>query len=91
MFLRGTNNNWGTTRMELVDHHTWRIDKVEFGGSSKERFKFDVAANWSDNYGDNNGDGIGDSFGADIMITDGAGTYTITFKDDTKSYTITKN
>jgi glucoamylase len=90
MFLRGTNNGWGTTRMELVDHHTWQIDDAVFGGGMNERFKFDIHADWSENFGDNNGDSIADPFGADIMITHDAGTYTITFRDDTKAYTITK-
>jgi len=91
MFLRGTNNGWATTRMNLVNDNTWQIDGVVFGGGANERFKFDVNADWSKNFGDNNNDGIGDSFGADIMITGGTGTYTITFKEDAKSYTVTKN
>jgi glucoamylase len=91
VFLRGTNNNWGTTRMDLVADHTWRIDQVSFGNGPNERFKFDVIGDWSNNYGDNNRDGIGDSFGADLMVTDGPGNYTISFNDETKAYTITKN
>jgi glucoamylase len=91
MYLRGTNNAWGTDRMDLVADHTWRIKQVPFGGGPNERFKFDVAGDWSNNYGDNNSDGIGDYFGADIPITQGAGSYTITFNDETKAYTVTKN
>lgn len=91
MFLRGTNNNWGTTRMDLVSDHTWQINQVPFGSGPHERFKFDVTGDWSNNYGDNNSDGIGDPFGADIMITQDQGAYTITFNDDTKAYTVTKN
>ena len=91
MFLRGTHNNWGVTRMEPVADHTWQISRAFFGNDPNERFKFDVAGDWSNNYGDNNNDGIGDSFGADIMITEGSGMYTITFNDDTKAYAVTKN
>lgn len=91
MFLRGTNNAWGSTRMGLVGDYTWRIDGVVFGGGANERFKLDVAADWSNNFGDNNSDGIGDPFGADIMITGGAGIYSISFNDDTKGYTIIEN
>ena len=90
LYLRGTNNAWSSTRMELVDHNTWRITGVVFGRGSNERFKVDVNGDWSDNYGDNNKDGIGDSFGADIMITQGPGTYTISFNDKTKGYTVSK-
>jgi glucoamylase len=91
MHLRGTTNGWGTTRMALVADHTWQVDAAVFGSGTNERFKFDVQADWSVNFGDNNGDGIGDAFGADIMITGGAGNYTITFRDDTKAYTVDKN
>lgn len=91
LFLRGTNNDWGTTKMHLVDHNTWQIDNAVFGAGPNERFKFDVHGDWSENFGDNNADGIGDSFGADIMIATGAGTYTITFRDDTKAYSFSKN
>lgn len=91
VFLRGTSNGWGTTRMALVADHTWRVENAVFGSGTNERFKFDVHADWSVNFGDNNADGIGDAFGADILISGGAGTYTITFRDDTKAYTVTKN
>jgi glucoamylase len=91
LYLRGTNNTWLNTDMKLVDDYIWRISGVIFGDGSDERFKFDVYGDWSENYGDNNNDGIGDYFGADIMITQGAGSYTITFNDDTKEYTVSKD
>ncbi|HET6521582.1 MAG TPA: glucan 1,4-alpha-glucosidase [Geminicoccaceae bacterium] len=90
VFLRGTGNGWGVTAMRLVGDHSWRIEGVPFGGAPDERFKFDLYGDWSHNYGDNEGDGAADYFGADIGITGGGGSYTITFNDDTKAYTVAK-
>ncbi len=36
-------------------------------------------------------DGKADTFGADIPISQGAGTYTITFDDQTSTYEVKKN
>ncbi len=86
--VRGTHNAWGVAPM-ACDGGVWQR-AVTFTGSFDERFKFDVHGDWSDNYGDNNSDGIGDFFGADIPIPAGPGTYRITFDDDTRAYTVTK-
>ncbi len=77
--------------MSLVADYTWAIT-VSFGSGPSERFKFDVAGDWSANYGDNDTppDGVGDSFGADIAVNQGAGSYAITFHDQSKAYTLSK-
>ena len=85
VFFRGTPNGWGTASMNLVSDFTWEIT-VTFGSGSNERFKFDVnGQNWAFNFGDNQPDGIVDQNGADIPITLGDGSYTITFNDQTKA------
>lgn len=91
VFFRGTPNGWGTTSMNLVSDFRWEIT-VTFGSGSNERFKFDInGQNWAFNFGDNQPDGIVDQNGADIPITLGDGSYTITFNDQTKAYTVIKN
>ncbi|MDX1520770.1 MAG: glycoside hydrolase family 15 protein, partial [Anaerolineae bacterium] len=90
LYFRGTPNGWGTTAMDLVGDYTWRTTQ-SFGSGSNERFKFDVHGDWSLNFGDNQPDGVADQNGADIPITQGAGSYTITFNDQTKAYTVVKN
>jgi len=89
VYFRGTPNSWGTTIMSLVSNYTWEIT-ANFGTAVDERFKFDVNGNWSLNFGDNNNDGIADQSGGNIAITQGAGTYIISFNDQTKRYTVTK-
>lgn len=92
LFFRGTPNAWETTPMTLVsDNCTWEVT-ADFGRGSNQRFKFDVNGDWSNNFGDNSPqDGIGDPNGADIPVTQGAGSYTITFDDRTNAYTVVKN
>jgi hypothetical protein len=89
VYLRGTSNAWATTPMSLVADYTFQID-VTFGSAANERFKFDVYGNWASNFGDNGADGVADANGADIAITQGAGTYRIFFQERTKSYGISK-
>ncbi len=91
VFFRGTPNGWEKSPMSLVADYTWAIT-VSFGSGPSERFKFDVAGDWSANYGDNDTppDGVGDSFGADIAVNQGAGSYAITFHDQSKAYTLSK-
>lgn len=91
LFERGTNNSWGTTAMTLRNNApcTWEVT-VAFGSSANERFKFDVYGNWAQNYGDNNLDGIVEANGADIPISTGAGSYTITLVEATGAYTVVK-
>ncbi len=86
--LRGTHNGWDVTPMTCNDGK-WQAN-VEFRGAPDKRFKFDIHGDWSDNYGDNEGDFVGDSFGLDIMITQGPGSYGITFDDVSRAYTVTK-
>jgi glycosidase len=88
MFLRGTNNSWGTTAMSVVGG-AWQVTAT-FGTATDERFKFDVAGDWATNYGGSGG--AATQNGADIPITGGAGTYLITFSEgaNPKTYTVVK-
>ncbi|MBU4261526.1 MAG: glucan 1,4-alpha-glucosidase [Proteobacteria bacterium] len=91
LFLRGTFNSWQVTPMTLKGDNTWQADHVLFGDGPEERFKFDLRGDWTDNYGDNPmRDRQADPFGADIPISQGAGTYTITFDEQTMGYQVTK-
>ncbi|WP_276324727.1 C25 family cysteine peptidase [Orenia marismortui] len=87
VYFRGTPNSWDTTAMKLVDDYTWETT-VTFTDNS--RFKFDIYGDWSLNFGDNDNDGYGDENGSDIYVYD-AGTYKVTFNDNTKQYTLSKN
>jgi len=82
MYLRGTNNGWGTTAMQLVGNYTWEATATF---AANGRFKFDVNANWNQGFGDNNRDGIAEQNGSDITVAQ-AGTYRITFNDQTRVY-----
>jgi hypothetical protein len=84
MNLRGTFNNWGVTPMTLVADHLWSVT-VSF--SSDGAFKFDVAGDWLTNFGDANHDGTAEVNTADIVVA-AAGTYVVTFNDETKQYTL---
>lgn len=87
--IRGTNNNWVPTAMTLSAANKWTTN-VTFPSSTTNRFKFDVHGDWTHNYGDNNGDKIAERSGNDILITQGAGNYDISFNDQTLAYTVTK-
>lgn len=89
VYVRGTNNAWGTTPMQLVGANTWETT-VAFGAGTTERFKFDVYGDWKTNFGDSNSDGIADAGGADIAVRAGAGSYRIRFNDQTRVYTVVK-
>ncbi len=89
VYLRGTTNNWQTTRMELVYNYWWEIEAY-FGGGANERFKFDIYGDWSLNFGDNENDGTAEQSGDDIFITEGEGNYRIRFNDQTKAWSIEK-
>lgn len=89
MGLRGTSNGWATTAMTQSTDCFWQTTAV-FGSTTTERFKFDVNGDWAINFGDTNKDGIAEAAGADITVTQGAGTYLIRFNDGTKRYTVTK-
>jgi len=88
--IRGTQNDWGTDAMTCVGDNLWRIDGVVFNGGDANgaaRFKFDRFNNWKENYGDDDGDQIAEIDGDDIGVAS-TGTYTITFNDVTKAYTV---
>jgi pullulanase len=87
LFFRGTPNDWGTTPMTLVADNTWEAT-VTFDGRDGQRFKVDVAGDWSHNYGDTNGDGTLDRTGRDIF-TDVVGTYAVRVNDQTLEYAVT--
>jgi len=87
VYVRGTNNGWGTTAMVLVDDNSWQLE-ASFGESSTERFKFDILGDWSQNYGDDNNDGFVERTGENIGIKQGVGTYLISFNDKTMFYTV---
>ena len=89
VYLRGTPNTWGTTLMTLVSNYVWEI-QASFGSATNERFKFDIYGDWILNYGDSDRNRIGDEYGADIMITNGAGDYLIRFNDQSLAYTVKK-
>jgi pullulanase len=86
--FRGTPNAWGNSPMRLVTDHAWQV-QVDFDGQSRQRFKFDVAGDWTDNYGDNEGDGRLDHMGADIYFNE-CGRYQVQVRDDDKTYSLTK-
>lgn len=50
MNFRGTPNSWGSMAMALVADDTWEAT-VTFDGQTNQRFKFDVAGNWTTNLG----------------------------------------
>jgi|GEM_PF-3583889 len=83
VYFRGTPNQWNASEMALVADNTWEIS-VAFGKTTDERFKFDVAGDWSHNYGGAGNDGIAEKSGADIVVT--RGEYKITFNDETLRY-----
>ncbi|MCB1825192.1 MAG: alpha amylase C-terminal domain-containing protein [Candidatus Competibacteraceae bacterium] len=88
LFFRGTPNNWSTTPMHLVADHTWEA-RVTFDGQAEQRFKIDVAGDWSHNYGDNNANGILDRTGRDIF-TGVVGAYRVQVNDQTLRYTLSR-
>lgn len=82
--FRGTPNDWMVTPMALVADHVWEV-QVRFDGRSGQRFKLDVAGDWSHNYGDNDGDRRLDRTGLDIP-TSAVGTYRVRANDRTLTY-----
>ena len=88
MNFRGTPNSWGSMAMALVADNTWEAT-VTFDGQTNQRFKFDVAGNWTTNFGDTNADGTANQGGSDIK-TSVVGTYKVQFNDSTLKYSLTK-
>lgn len=78
-YFRGTPNSWSTTAM-TQNHETdlWEIE-VTFS-SSNPRFKIARWENWNESYP-----------GSDYQITQGSGTYRISFNDETKQINAIKH
>ena len=89
VYVRGTNNAWGSALMTLVANNTWQLTTT-FGATSSEGFKFDINGDWSLNFGSGSIAGIATQSGGNITVTQGAGSYTISFNDSSKAYTVTK-
>ncbi|MGA1842840.1 MAG: hypothetical protein ACMUIU_19660, partial [bacterium] len=71
-YFRGTPNNWGSTLMELNDQGLWTT--VQTFGGDNPRFKIShYKDNWNEAYP-----------ATDYLITEGAGTYEITFDSSEK-------
>lgn len=88
VYVRGTHNGWlATTPMKLVANDTWELTAT-FGAGSTQRFKFDLDGDWQRTYGDSNGDGVAEAGGADIAITQGAGSYTIRLHEHMLRYSV---
>ena len=87
LYVRGTNNNWGTTPMSKSGT-TWSLPNVTFGNTSTERFKFDVRGDWSQNYGGDGLSGPAVTNGKDIKV-DAQKTYDISFDEAKTTYTAT--
>ncbi len=86
--------------MTLVGNNQWE-GTITFDGVGAESFKFDAGGvferdryapspDWSINFGVSNTPNQAAANGGNIPITGGAGTYKITFNDQTLAYTITK-
>ena len=75
-FFRGTPNGWSTTSMTLVNG-IWQTTQTF--AANNPRFKIDHFGNWTEAYP-----------AQDFAITEGAGTYDITFNDFTQEITVTK-
>lgn len=96
--MPNTDNGWKPfAPMMLVGNNQWE-GKLTFDGIGSEEFKFDVGGrlvngkfaatpNWAINFGTSNVAGVAAANGGNILVP-GAGTYDITFNDQTLAYTI---
>jgi glucose/arabinose dehydrogenase len=87
MHVRGTFNNWNNQVMTLDAKNCRWTTTLQFSGNGPHKLKFDAAGDWVTNYGDNNQDGIANTYESDIIVSQ-LGTYTVTFNDVTKQYTL---
>lgn len=87
LYVRGTSNAWGTSAM-VKTGTVWSVPNIHFGSTGSERFKFDVYGDWSQNYGGTGLSGSAVPNGPDVAVAAG-GTYTITFDEAKKTYTVT--
>ncbi|HMO03567.1 MAG TPA: glycoside hydrolase family 31 protein [Kiritimatiellia bacterium] len=99
MTVAGTFNGWNpaANNMALVSNYVWRFT-VTLTNASAPRFKFVANGAWSVNWGENNQSdrdiplqgGIAELSGANIEINGTLnGTYTFTFNEQTRAYTVT--
>lgn len=90
VYVRGTHNGFAAgTSMKLVANDTWETT-VTFGAGSNERFKFDLNGDWQNTLGDSNKDGVAEAGGADILVTQGAGSYRIRIHEQMLSYSVVR-
>lgn len=89
VLYRGTTNNWNSTSMALTANNTWTTTVV-VPTSGTHSFKFDIHGDWSLNFGDNNADGLAEQSGGNIVFPAGGGTFTVSFNDSTRRYTVVR-
>lgn len=77
-YFRGTPNSWGTTPMTF-NSATELWETTQYFSGSDPRFKISHYQDWQEAYP-----------ASDYQITEGDGTYDITFDDITKAITVTK-
>ena len=73
VYFRGTANKWEKSEMTLIDNGIYRIAANFDGSGNPDRFKVDVSGNWSEAYP-----------AADYKISEGIGSYLISFNSETK-------
>lgn len=79
IYFRGTPNSWGKSEMKQGDNGLWQITALFDGKGNPDRFKIDVSGNWSSAYP-----------ATDFKITEGAGSYLISFNEETKEISAEK-
>ncbi len=102
--LPNSDQNWTHfSSMSLIGDHTWE-GTLYFDGEGVDAFKFDMGGqfvggngsdflptpHWAINYGDNNSDGVADANGNNILVTEGAGFYRVSFNSQSKIYSVAK-
>ena len=91
-WVRGTMNNWG--KAALVAATSYKYNGVSYVGyvnllAGSQQLKFDTSTtgDWSSSYGDANlADNCLDLNGANIPVTQGAGTYEVRYSTGTQGY-----
>jgi len=97
IFFRGTPNDWSLKKMDLIEDYLWST-KVTFGFADDERFLFYLdGGSKTTFFGDNEScqknlsaaicEGSAETADKNDIKVD-KGTYTITFNENTKNYTI---
>lgn len=88
LYVRGTHNGWGLGTPMTKSGDVWTATNVSFGTASNQRFKFDVRGDWTLNFGGSGLTGTAVQNGGDIGVASNT-TYTITFNEVTRAYTVT--